>query len=160
MHTCEDDDDDDDDDDNDDDDVDSVSEQQVVEQVKDLQQELNPDDDDDQILKELSMPGVEGNTEDVSDKSDYGSDDEMEQFSQQNHLHRPHRETIPDHQANDSDKKAIVLDPVIVRKHVKRTLIKKQKFQYRQPPPPQRGNRKVRKQHSKRKQILNYFEDF
>ena len=139
--------------------------QQVVEEVMDLQQELNPDDcdvtvNDDQIFEELSMPGVDGNIEDVSDESDSGPDDKMEKFSQQNHLHRPHRDAIPDDQARGSDRKTTVLDPVKVRKHVKRTLIKKQKFQHRQPPPPQGGNRKVRKQQSKRKQIPDYFEDF
>ena len=136
--------------------------QQVVEEVKDIQQEqLSPDDhdvtiSDTQVIGESSMPGPDGSTE---DESDSGSDDEME-LSQQNQLHRPHRDPIVDDQASGIEKKATVVDPTTVRRHVKRMLMKKQKSQRRQPPLPQGGNKKVRKQHSKRKQIPDYFEGF
>ena len=154
MYTCKDDSDDDDDD----------SDQQVVEEVKDLQQEQLGNDDHDvaisdtQVTEELLMPGPDGSA-DESTKSDSGSDDEME-LSQQNHLHKPHRDPIMGDRASGIEKKATVVDPTIVRKHVKRTLMKKQKSQRRQPPPPQGGNKKVRKQHSKRKQIPDCFDGF
>ena len=111
------------------------------------------------MTKDLSMPVLDS-TEDESDKSDSGLDDKMEQFSQQNQLHKPHRDPIPSDQASGVEKKAITVDAAVVRKQVKRTLMKKQKSQCRQPPPPQGANKKVRKQHSKRKQIPDYFEGF
>ena len=107
---------------------------------------------------ELLMHGVDESTEDESNKSEPGSDDDkMEQFSQQNQLHRPHRDPIPDGQPSANEKKPTVVDAATVRKHVKTTLMKKQKSQHRQRPPPSGGNRKIRKQRSKRKQIPDLF---
>lgn len=142
------------------DDDDDDSDQQVVEKVKDLQQEQLSCDDaslsSTLVTTELPMPGPDGSTEDESGKSDSGSDDELE-LSQQNHLHKPHRDPIMGDQASGIYKKATLVDPTTVRKHVKRTLMKKQKSQHRAPPPRQSGNKKVRKQHSKRKQVPDYF---
>ena len=141
------------------DDDDADSDQQVVEGVKVLQQEQLSDDvslSDTQVTAELPMPGPDGSTEDESGNSDSGSDDEME-LSQQNHLRKPHRDPIVGDQASGIDKKSTVVDPTIVRKHVKRTLLKKQKSQHRPPPAQQGSNKKVRKQHSKRKQVPDYF---
>ena len=155
MHTCK--------DHSEDDDDDGDSDQQVVGEIKDLQQEQLSCDDvplsDTQVTAELPMPGPDGSTEDESAKSDSGSDDEME-LSQQNHLRKPHRDPVMGDQASGIDKKATVVDPTTVRKHVKRTLMKKQKSQHRRPPAPQGGNKKVRKQHSRRKQVPDYFEGF
>ena len=166
MHTHENDTDNDSDiDDDNDDDGDDLVLQQQVEEVKDLQQEqLSPSDNDGPIndshlTEELRIPKHDGSTEDESARSDSDSDDEME-LSQQNRLHRPHRDPILDDQPSSIEKKATVVDPATVRKHVKRTLMKKQKSQRRQPPPPQGGNQKIRKQHSKKKQIPEYFEAF
>ena len=148
----------DDDDDDHDHDGDGLVLQQQVEEEKDLQQEqLSPSDN--QLTGEPRIPKLDGSIEDNPARSDSDSDDEME-LSQQNHLHRPHRDPIPDDLPSSIEKKATVVDPATVRKHVKRTLMKKQKSQRRQPPPPQGGNKNVRKQHSKKKQIPEYFEDF
>ena len=150
MHTYKDDDDDDDDDG-----------QQVVEESTGLQQEQLSCSDNDVTIgdeEQPSVPGPDSSAEDESAESDSGSD-KME-LSQQNQLHKPHRDPILCDQASGIEKKATIVDTATVRKHVKRTLMKKHKPQRRQPPPPQGGNRKVRKQHSKRKQIPDYFEGF
>ena len=134
--------------------------QQVVGEVKDtLQDQLSPDCHDiaSRVTKELSMSGLDKYT-DEPDDSDSSSDDKMEQFSQQNHLQRPHRDPITSDQASGIEKKAIVVDASTVRKQVKKTLMKKKKTQHRQPPPPQGSNKRARKQNSKRKQIPDYFD--
>ena len=179
MHTCEgdsnddnddddhdddhNDDDDDDDDHNDDDDdvirdIDNDQDDQAVEAKDFLQEQLSSDHHHiaSELTKELSKSGVDKSTEDESDNSDSDLDDKMVQFSQLNHLQRPHRDPIPSDQASGIEKTAILVDATTVRRQVKRTLMKKQKAQRRQPPLPQGGSQKVRKHQSKRKQIPDY----
>lgn len=158
MHTC--DEDDDSEDDKEADDGGDVLQQQA-EEVEDLQEELSPDltINDGQVAG-LPIPTLVGSTDELNN-SNPSSDDEMEQFSQQNHLHKPHRDPILiTDQTSGMVTKTTAIDAATVRKHVKRTLMKKQKSQRRQPPPPQGANKKVRKQQSKRKQIPDYFEGF
>jgi len=101
----------------------------------------------------LDTPGAIGGTQTADVESDSDSvSDEMEQFDPQNHLYRPHRDTTQP--SSIVEKKAMVPDLSVVRRQVKKTLTKKQKVRHK--PPPQGGSGKIRKEHSKKKQVSDF----